>query len=438
MKCKKCGTALEKGQTVCPNCAEENQLPRKTRKQRRKEKILKITFSIIGGMLAVALVVGLILTGINEGWGRENNIYRKVSYCTSELGSQLFRSQVVATAGPYELTNGQLQVLYKLLVLDYLEQFGDYLSYSGIDLTKPLSDQVYDQSTGLTWEKLFLQQALNEWLQYCIVNMKATDSNYQLPAEFADHLANLREISQKSAEEGGFKSIDAMLRHDVGVNVRYEDYYNYLSMYYVYNNYSSELMKAVEISEEELEQYFQENESTLENNYGITKENGDCVDVRHILIMPEGGTLSDDGTTTTYSDAEWEACRVKAQAVYDEWLAGDKTEDSFSELANEKSQDQNGKVTNGGLYEDVSEGQMVTAFDEWCFDSTRSPGDHGLIKTEYGYHVMYFVEAEPIWKAYCRLDIQNLELQTIMQEYLEKLEWKIDYSKIVLDNIELS
>lgn len=443
MKCTNCGTELEKDQTVCPNCAQELSAPaektvRKSMKQRKKDKIRKIVISVVAGILVVALTVGLILTGINDGWGRENNIYRKVNYGVSELRSQLARNTVVATAGTYELTNGQLQVLYALQVLEFVDQYGEYISYSGIDLTKPLGDQVYDKATGLTWEKYFLQEALSQWIQYCAMNKKAKENKFELPADFAEHMENLEETIQKSAKEDGFKSVNAMLQHDLGVNVRYEDYYEYLSLYYVSNLYIEDLMEGVKVSGDDLEKYFKENESDLKNNYGVTKDSGNYVDVQHILIMPEGGTKSEDGKTTTYSDAEWEACRAKAQAIYDEWLAGDKTSESFGKLANEKSQDQDGKVTNGGLYENVAKGQMVEAFDEWCFDSVRNPGDHGLVKTEFGYHVMYFVGSEPIWSTYCRLGIQNQEVQKIIKEYMDKLQWQVDFTKIVLDNIELS
>ena len=34
---------------------------------------------------------------------------------------------------------------------------------------------------------------------------------------------------------------------------------------------------------------------------------------------------------------------------------------------------------------------MVTNFNDWCFDEARQPGDHGIVETEYGYHIMYFV-----------------------------------------------
>ena len=34
---------------------------------------------------------------------------------------------------------------------------------------------------------------------------------------------------------------------------------------------------------------------------------------------------------------------------------------------------------------------MVTAFEDWCYAEGRKTGDTGIVETEYGYHVMYFV-----------------------------------------------
>ena len=36
---------------------------------------------------------------------------------------------------------------------------------------------------------------------------------------------------------------------------------------------------------------------------------------------------------------------------------------------------------------------MVTNFNDWLFDESRVVGDTGVVETEYGYHVMYYVGA---------------------------------------------
>ena len=112
--------------------------------------------------------------------------------------------------------------------------------------------------------------------------------------------------------------------------------------------------------------------------------------VRHILVAPQGGTYDSETDTTTYSDEEMAAAKASAEELYAQWKAGEATEDSFAALANEKSAGGNG--TTGGLYEGVYPGQMVTNFDDWCFAEGRKTGDTGIVESEYGYHIMYYVK----------------------------------------------
>ena len=100
--------------------------------------------------------------------------------------------------------------------------------------------------------------------------------------------------------------------------------------------------------------------------------------VRHILF-----SVSDTTDETAMDEA-----RTKAEDVLTEYEAGDKTAESFGELAKEYTADSNGDE--GGLYENIMPGQMVTEFNDWCFDADRKPGDTGIIETSYGVHVMYF------------------------------------------------
>ena len=139
------------------------------------------------------------------------------------------------------------------------------------------------------------------------------------------------------------------------------------------------------------------------------------VNVRHILIVPE--ETNDDGT---YTDAAWTAAEQKAQSLLDEWKAGEHTEDSFAFLAAENSAD-TGSASNGGLYEEVYPGQMVDAFDAWCFDAARQPGDTGIVKTEYGYHVMYYVsKGEAVfWFEAAKSDLQT-ERENALEESIRE------------------
>ena len=138
--------------------------------------------------------------------------------------------------------------------------------------------------------------------------------------------------------------------------------------------------------------------------------------VRHILAAFEGGTTDDDGNTT-YSDEEKAAALEEAEAIYAEWKAGDATEDSFAALANEKSDDGDG--TTGGLYTDIYPGQMVSEFEDWCFDTARKAGDTEIVETTYGYHIMYYVgAAEQNYRDYM---IENTLRSRDLSAWLEEL-----------------
>ena len=160
------------------------------------------------------------------------------------------------------------------------------------------------------------------------------------------------------------------------------------------SKYMDSLYESLIPTQEEIEAYYTENEATL-NLQGIAKDGGVTVDVRHILIKPEGG-ITDSNGNTTYTVGEWEDCRVKARELLDRWAAESGTEDGFAQLATEHTQDP-GSAATGGLYTDVYVGQMVAPFEQWCFDESRAYGDTGLVQTSYGYHIMYFVESREIW-----------------------------------------
>lgn len=122
------------------------------------------------------------------------------------------------------------------------------------------------------------------------------------------------------------------------------------------------------------------------------------VSARHILVR-----AVDADEDEVYSDAEKAEAKERIDAIYDEWKQGDMTEDSFAQLANEKSED-TGSNTNGGLYENIYQGQMVAEFNDFCFDPSRKPGDVDIVYGESssysGYHLVYFVGEGGLYRDY--------------------------------------
>ena len=109
------------------------------------------------------------------------------------------------------------------------------------------------------------------------------------------------------------------------------------------------------------------------------------VTARHILFQTK-----DQSSGNNLSEEEIAKKKTQAEDVLKKFNEGDKTEDSFAALANEYNED-TGSSSNGGLYEHIYPGQMVTEFNDWVFDANRKAGDVELVETDYGYHIIYFV-----------------------------------------------
>ena len=124
---------------------------------------------------------------------------------------------------------------------------------------------------------------------------------------------------------------------------------------------------------------------------GINDNHYNTVSVRHILIKAE-----DEDINGEYSEEELAKALKAAEDVEKVWRAGEATEESFIDLVAQYSQD-DGSKDNGGLYENIHKGQMVSEFDAFCFEPHQK-GDVAIVKgssaSYTGYHLIYFVSAD--------------------------------------------
>lgn len=438
-----------------PASAEE--APGAEAQQKTKATPGKIALAVAAVVVLLAGLIALVVTGLKDKQpqndatestaaataaetvpatvpadGNPDDVTCKGTYTVDEEAVLADRDTVVATIGEYTLTNSQLQVYYWMEIQGFLSNYGSYAAYFGLDYTQPLDTQICPEDENLTWQQYFLQCALSNWQQMQAMSAEAEAAGIGMDQESREYLDKLDDTLAEIADTYDI-SVEELLLSNFGPGADREDYRFFQEMYYTgYPYYEAEVAKLVP-TEEELEAFYAAHEEDYANS-GVAKEDT-FVDVRHILLMVEGGTTGEDGTTT-YSDEEWEACREKAQAVLDEWLAGEKTEDSFAALATEKTEDPGSKST-GGLYQRVYPGQMVEAFNDWCFDESRKPGDYGLVKTEYGYHVMYFVSSYPQWKYYAESDWVNEQKNTMIETLMERYPMEVSYGKIKLGTVDM-
>lgn len=403
----------------------------------------KIILAITAGVAVLALVgllVWMVMSGmitVNVGKQPEETtpVETGVSYAASDDVAVAANKNIVATVGDLELNNGQLQIHYWSQIYTFINNYSYYLSYFGIDFTKPLSEQPCAVEEGKTWEEFFLESALDSWSQMATIAIMAEENGFVLTEEQQKELDAVIEKLETSAKDYNYEDLAHMIAEEMGKGATSEDYIAYVKMDYLCGAYVSYLKEKNQPTDKQIEEYYAANEATVKSN-GYGKDAGKAVDVRHILIKPEDGVLNSDGYTYTYTDAQWEAARQKAQVVYDLWKNGDKNEDSFAELAKKNSAD--GTASNGGLYTNALKGKTVAEFDAWIFDESRDYGDHDLIKTVYGYHLMFYVGAEDAWVRYCRENYASDIVSAQLTQFAENYTIKTDYDLIAIGQVDLA
>ena len=448
MDCKNCGNSLPDDASVCPYCAEPVETVVEDYSQRPSEKgknkIVKIVLGAVVGvvMLAVAallVIVVLASTVSNEDGKRVENPYSDMlaffrandincrGCFSDDLEDALDDAdEVIATIGNYELTNGQLQIYYWMQVYDYVEANGNF----SFNYKEPLYEQYYSEEKDLSWEQHFIELAIETWSRYALINIMADNDGFELSAEDANYVTLYKESIEKAAAESGFKDAEEMVKTDFGGNCSFDDYIDYVSMYYFAGKYIMSKEAMVSPTMEQISAYYDKNADAFVQA-GIAKKDKDLVAVRHILVQLKDSE-KDAYRRVKYTDEQWEQCRLLAQEVLDAWLENP-TEENFGELAKKHSVD--GSASKGGLMTNVEQGMMVTAFNDWIFDDSRVKGDSGLVKTEFGYHVMYFVSREQKqgdWVEIAKTQLIADEINKMIEEAEEAYKTEVDYKDIVL------
>ena len=162
-------------------------------------------------------------------------------------------------------------------------------------------------------------------------------------------------------------------------------------------------------------------------------EEDETYTVRHILVAPESGNNSSSSTSekTEYTDEQWAAAKKKADSILAKFNKTDKSEYEFAKLAEQYSTDSASTSSGsndsfGGLYESVTLGQMVPDFEKWSIDDSRKYGDTGIVKSDYGYHIMFFINDCPEYQSKIIAQIKSDRLSNV----IDKAEVKVHENAI--------
>ncbi len=161
-------------------------------------------------------------------------------------------------------------------------------------------------------------------------------------------------------------------------------------------------------------------------------------DVRHLLVQAETTKQDAEGNSVDLAqdviDENFAAAKVEAEKLLDEWKKGEATEESFASLVTANTDDTASAET-GGLYEDInSSSNYVPEFLNWALD-THKKGDTGIVKTDYGYHIMYYVgsDGQQKWQADIRSTIATDKYNTYFDGLFDEISEKVEKNETITD-----
>ena len=476
------------------NAEQAEKLTEKQLAEQKEAKKLKL-YTTLAVVILIALVVFAAYVGISR---------------TITNSGIRERNTVALTIGENKISNAELNYYFIDSVNQFYTQYGSYASMLGLDVTKPLNEQVLSGEDRQTWADDFLESAIEKVTATYALVAEAKANGYTLPEEAVASIDSAMETMELYATAYGYSNVKTYLKAMYGNGTTEKGLRNYYEMtelarYYQDNyreslTYSDDDLRAaeaenygkyssfnynyyylnsynfIEDQSEDTTDYTAEQKaegakkaeeaakalttgiSTVEEfdaaiaalpinaekdsaasysstdvsynsifagyadwmtdesrkagdmtyaaNTATDEEGNETVsgyyvvmfgsrndntyplaNVRHILVGFEGGTYNSTTGMTDYTEEEKAAAWTEAEAILNEWKSGEATEESFAALANEKSDDGDG--TTVGLYEDIYPGQMVSAFEDWCFDA-REVGDTDIVETEYGCHIMFY------------------------------------------------
>ena len=272
---------------------------------------------------------------------------------------------------------------YNMALNNYMNQYGTYLSYMGLDLTGDLSTQMYSDS--LTFKDFFEKMAVENIIQTKALKAeaKAAGFTYDATKDYEDYLNYVSQAAEAAGmtekqfvqENFGAYATTSRLKPIVMENLESSAYYD---------SVSDEKMP----SDEDAENYYAENKDSYDSiDYRMTVINAELpTEPTDLADKTEDTTTTDNTTdststdsttgtdTTTYEPSEAEIAYAMEQAKAE-------ADTALKSIAKD-----------GELKENAKRTSLASVTREWLFDESRKAGDTTVIEDETNnrYYVLAF------------------------------------------------
>ena len=370
----------EKAAGTSARTLAEREAEQKARRERRN-------WTIIGAIVAVFVAVVVLLN---------TNL--------------LYTGTTSMTIGDHKFTNAEYQYYYNIAVNNFYSQYGSYSSLFGVDFSKDLDEQPFDDTLisamgmdvpeslsgdnkpeDATWADFFREQAIDNMVQVTAIWDAAVKAGRTLSEEDSAEIEETISAYETLAQQNNLRGADGYVAVVYGKGVDADLVRELLARAYIAEDYSREIFEGFEYTPDELNAYYDENADALDalsfDYYFVAAE---TEEVTETVTDEETGEETEETdekvTEATMADAKEEADRLLAAAE----SGAAENALSFTEAVSEVFGDEAEATEIKGLF-GYSVSSSYGSMAEWLLDGAREPGDMAVLESEdSGWYVVQF------------------------------------------------
>lgn len=294
------------------------------------------------------------------------------------IRSYLSLHRTFVTIGGENLTEVEFDYNYNVVMTNYVKSYGDYLSYFGLDTSKDLSTQMYDET--MTWKDYFQELAVDNLIRSKSLKADAQAAGYQYdPAE--DYAEFEENIKKAAADEG--KSLGDYVKSLYGPYATMKRIEPYVKEALMVTSYFEKVTEDKLPSEDEIQTYYDENTDDYDSvDYRVVEIQAQLPTEPTDLADPaepaedtgDAESSGEEDEETAYQPSEAEI----AKAMEDARVLAEDAEKTIK--------------TAGERKENVKKESAVYLIRDWLFDGSRKAGDTTILEDTVGnkYYVLAF------------------------------------------------
>ena len=302
------------------------------------------------------------------------------------------RSHIALSVGEHELSAAEFNCFFIDAVSNFHSQYGSYASLFGLDVTKALDKQYYDEAEQITWADEFITEAQhNVKAVYGIVD-EAKANGFALTEDDLASIDSQMAMMDTYAKLYGYTKTADYIEAMYGAGCNEEILRNYLTLCYTAQAYRNSVTEALDFTDADIQAEDAKNPAVFSNfsyNYYYLAASK----------FLEGGTKGEDGTIT-YSDEENAAALAAAEEAAQAITTGVTNAQQFDLAVKALAINAESTTAASTACEDYSYDYINTVIQSWVTDASRQAGDITYIpsvstdsegkETTNGYYAVLF------------------------------------------------